>query len=1311
TVTANVKDDEGSTASGQDQATVSVKDVAPTIVVTKDASPTSVTEPGGTVTFSLSVKNTSVSSDPVTLDSLVDDSYGDLDGKGSCSTGGTILPGATYSCSFTATVSGNAGSIHTDEVTAEVTDDDGSTAQGADDATVTVTNATPTILVSKTASPTSVPEPGATVSFTVDVYNASVSTDPVTLDSLVDDAYGDLDGQGSCSVPQTIASGATYSCTFTGAVSGNAGSTHTNTVTGTGRDDENTPASDDGSATVTVTNVDPSITVTKTASPTSVDEPGGSVTFTVEVKNTSVATDPVTLTSLTDSIHGDLNGQGSCATGGTINPGATYTCSFTATVSGNAGDSETDTVTANVKDDEGSTASGQDQATVSVKDVAPTIVVTKDASPNVVDEPGGMVTFTVKVTNTSVSSDPVTLDSLTDSVYGDLNGQGSCATGGTITPGATYTCSFTGTVSGNAGSSHTDKVTATVRDDENTPASNSAQATVTVRDVAPAVQVSKTAFPSSLAEPGGPVTFTVKVTNASVASTDPLTLTSLVDDVYGNLNGQGTCATPQTIPYGGSYTCSFTKTVAGNAGFSQTDKVTGTAHDDENNQVSDTGTATVTVSNATPTITVAKDASPASVNEPGGAVTFTVQVKNTSVSTDPVTLTSLTDSIHGDLNGQGSCATGGTINPGATYSCSFSATVSGNAGASETDVVTANVKDDESTPASGQDDATVTVANSTPTIQVTKSASPSTSPEPVGDVTFTVTVKNTSVSTDPVKLDSLIDNIYGDLNGTGTCATGGTINPGATYSCSFTVDFTGNPAGSYKDTVTAKASDDENTVAQGSADATVTVTRPRMSISKTVDKPTAAIGDELAYTISYSNSGDATAYNAVIVDTLPSQVTYKAGSATGPAGTTIEYSPNGSNWYSTEAGAGGAAAVRYIRWTIPTTAAGGSGSVGFKATINYPTGAGTAITNSATLTSYCSRAGDLERCYQGNTSQATTNVVALQIGSTSTMTNSAFQLVDDLSPWTINDFEILMNPKYVIIATNPGQFYYHQRGTVPLQFTGNTSWEFRLSWPSEFVPQTEGGQPIHAYIQYANDAPNTWRDWTPQSSSICWNSAQNTCSGADGTITVNNVPPGAKVWVTVHLDYALKGQTKDANFLKTPKLYTPFQSDILIKDQSSGAVVGASSSNTSLLGRGKKVTTVYGTMRDSAGNGLGGVWVQISQNGKTALAQTSPEGFYIFYDGQNCLNADGLAGGCSSGSTWTFAGGSMNATLTPYGRGPACDDPTCPPASGSPAYPSGYTKATITSGQVNYGTLNAPAGYSLSVAYGSAYNRDWKFTT
>ena len=54
---------------------------------------------------------------------------------------------------------------------------------------------------------------------------------------------------------------------------------------------------------------------------------------------------------------------------------------------------------------------------------------------------------------------------------------------------------------------------------------------------------------------------------------DTVTITSLTDSIHGNLNGQGTCAVPQTIPAGGFYQCTFTANVTGNAGYSETDIV------------------------------------------------------------------------------------------------------------------------------------------------------------------------------------------------------------------------------------------------------------------------------------------------------------------------------------------------------------------------------------------------------------------------------------------------------------------------------------------------------------------------------------------------------------------------------------------------------------------------------------------------------------------------------------------------------------------------------------------------------------------
>ena len=130
-------------------------------------------------------------------------------------------------------------------------------------------------------------------------------------------------------------------------VSGNAGDTITNVVIASGLDDDGNPVSDDDDAVVTINDVPSAIEVLKTATPDSVDEPGGSVTYSFVVNNLS-AVDSVTIDSLTDSIYGDLNGQGDCSVPQTIAAGGSYSCSVTVTVSGNAGDTITNVVTRRV---------------------------------------------------------------------------------------------------------------------------------------------------------------------------------------------------------------------------------------------------------------------------------------------------------------------------------------------------------------------------------------------------------------------------------------------------------------------------------------------------------------------------------------------------------------------------------------------------------------------------------------------------------------------------------------------------------------------------------------------------------------------------------------------------------------------------------------------------------------------------------------------------------------------------------------------------------------------------------------------------
>ena len=892
-VTGNLTDDEGNVLLPHDDAVVTITDVAPTIDLIKgnaegNDNVGSVSEPGGSIVFAVSVENTSVSTDPVTLTSLTDDVYGDItqvqgDVTATTCSLGTIQPGDTYTCSFTANVNGQGGTNQVDELTATGTDDEGTGASDSDQANVDINDVAPTIdLIKGNAEGNdnvgSVSEPGGSIVFAVSVENTSVSTDPVTLTSLIDDVYGDVTQvQGgvtatTCSL-ETIQPGDTYTCSFTANVNGQGGTNQVDELTATGTDDEGTGASDSDQANVDINDVAPTIDLIKgnaegNDNVGSVNEPGGSIVFAVSVENTSVSTDPVTLTSLIDDVYGDVTqvqGDVTATTCSleTIQPGDTYTCSFTANVNGQGGTNQVDELTATGTDDEGTGASDSDQANVDINDVAPTIDLIKgnaEGNDNVgsVSEPGGSIVFAVSVENTSVSTDPVTLTSLTDDVYGDVTqvqGDVTATTCSleTIQPGDTYTCSFTANVNGQGGTNQVDELTATGTDDEGTGASDSDQANVDINDVAPTIDLIKGNAEGndnvgSVNEPGGSIVFAVSVENTSV-STDPVTLTSLIDDVYGDVTQvQGdvtaTTCSLETIQPGDTYTCSFTANVNGQGGTNQVDELTATGTDDEGTGASDSDQANVDINDVAPTIDLIKgnaegNDNVGSVNEPGGSIVFAVSVENTSVSTDPVTLTSLTDDVYGDITQvQGdvtatTCSLG-TIQPGDTYTCSFTANVNGQGDTNQVDTLTATASDDEgNTPAEDSDQANVNITDVAPTIDLIKgniegNDTVGSVAEPGGSIVFAVSVENTSVSGDPVTLTSLDDDVYGDVTQvqgdvTATTCSLETIQPGDTYTCSFTANVNGQGGTNQVDELTATGTDDEGTGASDSDQANVDI--------------------------------------------------------------------------------------------------------------------------------------------------------------------------------------------------------------------------------------------------------------------------------------------------------------------------------------------------------------------------------------------------------------------------------------------------------------------------------------------------------
>lgn len=231
----------------------------------------------------------------------------------------------------------------------------------------------------------------------------------------------------------------------------------------------------------------------------------------------------------------------------------------------------------------------------------------------------------------------------------------------------------------------------------------------------PTLGVVKTADPASHPEPGGVSTFSVTVINTGEV---PLTLVDLVDSIHGDLDARGTCKVPQTLPAApeGVYRCAFSASVAGPPGYSETDVVTAVARDETGREVRASDDAVVVILPVPSSIEVLKVAAPETLPAPGGQVTFSVTVRNLS-AVDRVTINSLVDSIHGNLDGRGTCAVPFTLEPGGvetagdTYGCSFTASVGGSGGYVETDVVTASGVDDDQQPVSDSDDATVRITS------------------------------------------------------------------------------------------------------------------------------------------------------------------------------------------------------------------------------------------------------------------------------------------------------------------------------------------------------------------------------------------------------------------------------------------------------------------------------------------------------------------------------------------------------------------------------------------------------------------------
>ena len=292
---------------------------------------------------------------------------------------------------------------------------------------------------------------GQAVEFLVDITNTSAV--PVVITSLTDLWPGQasfsptcLDSAAADVIGQTLAAGASTSCTFTVAdYAPPAGEDLIDTVTVivADVDDDTNTATDMDNSTVSTPEPPPVITLdivktndadvdgTFTDSEVA-DAEGEAVEFLVDITNTSAV--PVVITSLTDLWPGQASFSPTCldsaaadVIGQTLAAGASTSCTFTvADYAPPAGEDLIDTVTVIVADvnDDTNTATDMDDSTVSTPEPEPPVITldivkTNDADVDgtftdseVADAEGQAVEFLVDITNTSAV--PVVITSLTD---------------------------------------------------------------------------------------------------------------------------------------------------------------------------------------------------------------------------------------------------------------------------------------------------------------------------------------------------------------------------------------------------------------------------------------------------------------------------------------------------------------------------------------------------------------------------------------------------------------------------------------------------------------------------------------------------------------------------------------------------------------------------------------------------------------------------------------------------------------------------------------------------------------------------------
>jgi uncharacterized repeat protein (TIGR01451 family) len=660
-------------------------DQLPAISLLKSADPSTVTQVGDAVGYSFLVTNIG----NVTLhDPTIDET--DFTGTGTapvatCPTG-PFLPGQAVTCtaSYTATQADvDAGSI-TNTATASSTPPTGPTVVSSPSTAVVTAVASPAIMLAKTADLTTFTAAGDQVTYTFVATNTGNVTlaDPVITD-------GAFTGSGVlspllCPTTPSLAPGDQLTCTATYAVTQadlDAGRV-TNDAIATGMPPSGAAVTSPRAEVIVPATQSPSITLLKTADPTTIAAAGDLVTYSFLITNTG----NVTLADPTVN-EGTFTGTGTAPVAtcppGPVAPGQGLTCTatYTATQADVDAGQFTNSATATGTVPGGASIVSEPSTVVVTAPPAPAMTLMKSASPAgpadfVVDQE---ITYTFVATNSGnvTLTDPVVTE-------GAFTGSGtlsavSCPPTPSLAPGDELTCTATYTLTQadiDAGEV-TNTATAGGTPPTGAPVVSQPSTAIVTAVPAPAMALVKSAVPSDAASyvVGQEITYTFVATNTgNVSLTDPVI-------TEGLFTGSGTlspvaCPPTPTLTPGGQLVCiaTYTLTQADIDRGSVTNGATATASPPSGPAVTSAPTEVVIPGLPSPAITLLKTADRTTVAAAGDQVAYSFLVTNTGnvTLTDPtVTETAFTGTGAAPVV---TCPTG-SLAPGQNVTCTASYSV------------------------------------------------------------------------------------------------------------------------------------------------------------------------------------------------------------------------------------------------------------------------------------------------------------------------------------------------------------------------------------------------------------------------------------------------------------------------------------------------------------------------------------------------------------------------------------------------------------------------------------------------------------